>query len=411
MEIRRARLDDHVEYFIDGASEANEIDGCTAVTLRLYGDPIVTRNIVDANHPGKGWRGRCQNGIELSNYASTLLARLPAERRGALIYGGLASLHHMIRELAKVLADWGATDETEGGAMKPFLRKRSRLQGDGSIFHRTARRIHSPSWIRRYIKQNESGESRHLRTVAKIAFDRIGLTPADTIRDGFAAIRADLNLQLEWQRQDYVPRPEVQEARNRVLRGTAAGIPKDRRKILKRAAVLAAGILGASTVSALARGEPIAITGPTVALQVQKRTSLASLGHGHLSVAVTDHSGAHLADLCVYFDKTPALDQVTGLALWMKAGLEAELIEKANITSMGAAGYAHPLFEARQKNNQLLFDALMRSPWHGSTWEAHRQRVDDYWKATGAVWTEALAVFVLGARMQKSMRINREAAE
>ena len=44
--IRQSPLPGPVEYSIDGATEAAEIDACTSSTLRLYGDPATLEDIV-----------------------------------------------------------------------------------------------------------------------------------------------------------------------------------------------------------------------------------------------------------------------------------------------------------------------------------------------------------------------------
>lgn len=55
-------------------------------------------------------------------------------------------------------------------------------------------------------------------------------------------------------------------------------------------------------------------------------------GHSHTpyDLALLTKDNVHLARLCVYFDDTPVLDQLLALTLFVEAGDEMELLQKAN---------------------------------------------------------------------------------
>lgn len=51
-------------------------------------------------------------------------------------------------------------------------------------------------------------------------------------------------------------------------------------------------------------------------------------------LALYTKTNVHVADLCVYMEKTPMLDQVLALSMFVRSGNEEKLLEKANFLSL-----------------------------------------------------------------------------
>ena len=114
---------------------------------------------------------------------------------------------------------------------------------------------------------------------------------------------------------------------------------------------------------------------------------------GHMGLHVTaacPTTGVRLADLCVYHENTPALDQLTALSLAMQAGEEDEILKTANLSRVTDAGRAHPLILERG-----IAERRVRR------YDEVREKNEAYWLETKQMWTDTLGVFVLG-RMWRS---------
>ena len=110
------------------------------------------------------------------------------------------------------------------------------------------------------------------------------------------------------------------------------------------------------------------------------------LGHGGVILTAVDpNSKRKLANMCLYHDKTPALDQLTAIALAVSAGEEAEIMQTANLSRVTAAGRAHPLVQQRGHGE---------ARWRPRDDVARKNEA--YWQDTRDVWTECIGVFVLG---------------
>jgi hypothetical protein len=420
MEIRKTQLPHHIEYFLDGASESMELDGGSYFLCHLYGDPDRLAAIVDPPLPltperamAKDFRLRERTTREichdLINYADSLLPQIPVEQRGAVVYAGFSWIKYAIDQLAECQANWAVTDATVGGCLQPFLKKYN-LKRNGSIPPRLNRRLHAPNFIRRYVK-SENG-SLELRAVCTQVMRRCATVPKEYVKSGH------LVADMERQRQAFPLSGEQEtlavdladrtdalvDAPQRRVKLSAKGRRelRARRKVhhrvLRRAAVIASAVLGASTVSALARGEPIKIEGDTAKFELTRRDSLARVGHGALRVSMLDKSDRRIAELCVYFEGTPAIDQAVAFSLYAKAGLESEIIETANVTSR-EEGADHPLLAAKRaaRAEPAVADVMTAlNNFRHEPYDRWRARCEQYWNETRGIWIEALTVFVTG---------------
>lgn len=398
---RRVAPDHLVEYFLDGATECGEIDACTAMTLRLYGDD---REIIPILGDGYShFRIRQQKCLRLAEIADRILVELPEKRRGGLMRSGLHHVAHAAAEMAETFSNWAIDDEIEGGDLLPFRYERTRSR-NGVPFKRTMRRLRSPKFIRRYVKAEAPEHAGHLKALSELSVRRVavfGPTRHDhTISEDY---RAQLNFRRNIEGADL--RSKTYADRKMILRSLRA----------------ATGIVGEDAVRSFIRGEEIKLIGREAILVLRKRGSLTDRGHGSISVALADRNGTRLADLCTFIENTPTLDQLAGFALWMKAGEERAILQTANIIQTTDEGRVHPLLcqrlsTPRRDREEALaelvrlvgpdqaarIDDIMRSdrkPFIGQlNYEQRRARNDAYWAETKGDWIEAMLVFVIGYR-------------
>jgi hypothetical protein len=372
VEVARFPLDHEMQWALDTELDAGSFDAAVYHALMLHGDRAHMGQIY-ANRRRREWIA------DMIVHGEEILRQMPLDRQRALLDAGVARLFQNIRDLATILADWAINDEIRGGDLL-HIRDRAREDRFEQPWRRIARRLRSPRWIRRYVKHND--DAIRLRRTGRIALTRYSLTPKLLTADDGCAAWDEILDDLEGQRE----RMRAEQRRAAAdLKPSAKGRRdrREKRKVMRRGAIFAAGLLGASTVGALARGKPVTIDGPTVSLQVQRRSSLGSLGHGALQVAVCEPQGRKLADLCIYVDDTPAIDQVSGLALHMQAGLEADVVNAANLIHVTPAGRQHPL--------------LVRRAPARDRYARDRARNDAYWADTAEIWLFTLALFVFGS--------------
>jgi hypothetical protein len=391
-----------VEYFIDCAQECAEMDACTAMTLRLYGDddalmPVVTQRF-------ENYRVRQRRCVELAGMADGILERLPEQRRAGLVHSGLRGIAYEVSQLAEVFSNWAIDDAVEGGDMEPF-RDRVRSK-DGIPFKRTMRKLRSPKFVRRYVK-SLAGEAAHLRELADILLRRAAALAGPALRD--PSISADWRLQINAIKR-------IEQRRGRRDEKTA-------RKVILRSLRAATSIIGAEGVSAFLRGEEVRLVGSESILVVSKRGGLTERGHGCLSIGLADRNGTRLADLCTFIEDTPTLDQLAAFGLWMASGGDRAVLEKANVIGTEEAGRNHPLLTAKATRRfraredaladlvaavgpeeanrimRVIIDGLRRpSTRHQLTYEERRARNDAYWNEMRGHWIEAMMVLIIGYR-------------
>lgn len=394
MQPRRIAPAPEIEYFLDGAQEAVELDSCSAMTLRLYGDDAAMQPIVG----GRGfshYKERRKKALVLASLADAILPELTPRRRGGLVRLGLSNIITSAYDLAEVLSSWAIDDAIEGGAMLPF-RQRHRARGT-VVFKRTARRLGSPRFIRRYVRELAPEHGGHLRILSDLMVRRAAGVEA----------KSDHGLMADWRAQ----------FNHSVKAATRHHDVRAQRKMIVRSFNVAVSVLGRETVDAFLRGEEVKMIGTETMLVIRKRGSLTDRGHGCLSVGLADRNGTRLADLCTFVEDTPTLDQLSAFALWMEAGEERQIVETANIINLAPEGRGNPILVKHQEARAV--DALARliqdvgpeqadriaalmgrpaAPPRRMSYEEHRARNNAYWEETKGHWIEAMLVFVVGYR-------------
>lgn len=422
LEIRSAPLPPDVEYFLDGATETCEIDGASSFVLRVYGERKTIIDIVDRDEAIPGLAARRHTGQCLMDYAEALMAEMSTEQRGACAAMGIAHLRHEIPSLAAVLAEWAMGDLVEGGHLEAW-NKPPRAQRDGfTPLRRDLRRLHSPRWVKRYVKANDSAQ--FYRLLGSRVLRRAASVPPSFVRGGSELFEAD------WQESRRRQRETEQAAWRRIEHQTAMGIEPDYRtafrdersikqprkvtqkirkyrKTVRRSIALAEQVVAANQLKAFVAGDAVRLSGQSMDFEVRCRKALGSVasnGHGALDVAVLSPGGPKLADLCMYFEGTPPVDQLVAMKMHLDCGLEGELLDTANVIRMTEEGVAHPILAtkreaARAREAALLSGEIlpveMAMP---RLWETSRARNKHYFEETKPLWVGSLSVFVLGAR-------------
>lgn len=397
MHIQTTPMIPDVQYFLDCALEHGELDGGSHVALKLYGDrseitaiidgvPAVGDYIIDNALPK-----RLHTAARLATMADIILPQLPPDRRGAIAWAGAQHLKTEVQSLAWCCATWAIEDEIKGGCLKPWKRGRNppRWQRDYELSPKLTRKLHATGWIRRYVKHNE--DARRLRGKGTRAIARLQGVDIASVRSAAEIIAHDLQAQHEGYRRfnERVIRQWGDRLRND---GVDKTMQRQRRKVLKRAAATASSLLGSGTVSAFARGQAIVLPGGTVSLEVARVASSATLGHMGLNVVAIDPASKRkLADMCVYHENTPALDQLVALSLAMQSGEEAEIMQTANLSSVTELGRENPLIAERGRGE---------AAWRPRDEVAETNEA--YWQATKPLWLETLGVFTMGRLWRKT---------
>ena len=438
LEPQKSELPHETEYFLDGAVECLDLDAGTRMVLIVFGDRQHIADIVEprilwkAGPPGKDGFEKAQDRSkfgrfkakrlekcdQLTSHADELLAQLdPVYRLGSHITA-VNGLLTTLRSHAEVYADWAMTDACEGGAMEDYDRKKltwyQHAARDREGTKRVARKLHAPAWIKRYVETHE--ESNRLRqlwhTLVRRGvpkFNESQLDAALTVFDAaYAQHRAKVQVAQQRAYDAFVAEVTADAAvRKGYVKKPPYRILRQKRKVAKRAAIFAAGLLGASTVSAFAAGQPVHIEGQSMVFEVKKRGTIHRSGHASLELSVLDKGRTKLADLCFFIEGTPALDQLTGLALAVQAGEEKDILATANLTKVEPAGVGHELLGARSKPVELVpraaFINSVIMPTNHIPQDARRARNDTYWAETKDIWINTLGVHVFN-REWKNVR-------
>lgn len=387
MTIQAAPFAPDIQWFLDCALEHGELDAGTHLALRFYATRSEVMAIVDEVPPIGHYLGppipqRLRTTELLARLADTLLASLPLDRRGAVAWAGIQHIKTEIDSLAWCCATWAIEDGIKGGCLQPYKRNRHppRWQRDYEIGPKLRRRLYGQNWIRRYVKRNE--DAQRLRQKGTRALERMRGIDLAAVRAAGDVLARDIQAQHE----NYRRWNELMLRQMARLGDHDRRQERSRRRVIKRAASTAVALIGRDPVSQFVAGQPVTLKGETLDLEIGRTASAATIGHLGLHVtAVCPATGRRLADLCVYHERTPALDQLTALSLAMRAGEEAEIIRTANLSRVSEAGRAHPLIQDR---------GLPERAWRPH--DEVRIKNEAYWQDTRQMWIEALGVFVLG---------------
>jgi hypothetical protein len=382
------------QYFIDCALESGEISAACHNALSLWADAGRVDAVIESEgRPRAGWRkSRKAICLALEDYALALLLSRPAHVQRAAMACALIHARQVIVELAEFAADWNFEDATTGGVWL--------CDDEFWPTPRALRRLMSPRAIRRYVKLDDSS-IRHARDIA----DRLRRLPwpetlqeAGLILDLLNGAREELRRKHEIAAREIAERVFARERRApyRIIRRER----RAQRKTIVRAAGIAAALLGASTVSAFARGEPVALHGETMTLEARAARGLGTVGHGACALTLRSPEGVELGKLCCFFEKTPALDQLAAFALHMAVGEERAVLDAGNLYSLRPEAIAHPLLAERI--GRLAAAAEQMRPTRHERQRAAKVR---YFAGTRDVYVEAVREFIWGRDARRLARL------
>lgn len=375
-----------VAYFLDSALEHGELDAGSHVVLNLYAPRGDLMRIVDRDYKHDGQPSiapRLSICGDLTAYAGRIIDRLSPSKRGAIALAGLQHIKGEVQSLAWCMATWAIEDEIKGGCLKPFHRRWTRFGARYELSPKQHRRLYGPNWVRHYVKTND--DSRSLRKKGFMACGRLAGIEISDVRAAANEITMAIEAQHEGFRRHNERAIHAMAICGQKLDRAAT---RKRRRIIKRATICAKSILPHGMLSDFVAGRSVMLDGETLALEVARVGSCASLGHAGLSVTAVDlRTRKRLASLCVYHEKTPSLDQLTALALAMQSGEESDIIHTANLSRVTDLGLAHPLIAERGR-------AHMERPWRPRDERAEKNEA--YWLETKPLWIATLGVFVLG---------------
>ncbi len=424
---QKSELPHETEYFLDGAVECLDLDAGTRVVLIVFGDRQRIQDIVEPRIPWSPGRvgadapldkvdtkarfsrfkaKRIAKCDQLTAHADELLTQLgPIYRLGAHITA-VNNLLTSLRAHASCYADWAMTDANEGGAMEDYDRRKlswhQHERRDKESTKRVSRKLHAPAWIKDYVERKpESYQMRAIwHTLARRGVPKYNESQLDAALGVFDAAYERHRERVAAAQQRAYDAFVADVTRAKAPKKPPYRIVKQERKVAKRAAIFAAGLLGASTVSAFAAGQPVHIEGSNMVFEVKKRGTIHRVGHGSLDFAVLDKDRTKLADLCFFIEGTPAIDQLTGLALAVRAGEETEILDTANVIKVAPAGVGHELLGARsvQAEPQIIPRAEWRNgvimPVGHVPHDARRARNNAYFAETKDIWIETLGKHV-----------------
>lgn len=352
MELRKSPLPHDLQYVLDGGVEYGHITGGTHVACSLFGDIATMDRLHLSPHPGKrGWAATAAMCATIEDYGQFLIEKIEDPALKAACLGSTTtSFLRALKEYGDFVCGAAYEDAIWGGSMEH--RHNTWASHRGRIYKRLSYKMRTDDWVKRKVRRhhNESGYKHllHLRS-----FVPNPLPPAT--KDGFALLNVTLSDQRsraaersrQWilaHRNDplptddtVVPKVTLKPAQMRALAKKRA---KERRSII-RAATIASAIVGASAVSAFARGEPVRLESDQLVMEVRLGSNLGRSGHGGVNVVLKNVADEYLASLCVYQD-LPALDQLASLALHVQAGEIDDVIHTGNVFNPSPTAFAHP---------------------------------------------------------------------
>lgn len=399
---RKFDLPADVGYILDGACEEHEILGAHHYAISTYGEVSRLDEIMNRERISRGVRGRREMTAEICAYASEIIAEMPERERAWVAVLAHAHARRIVDDYADHLASWNFEDATVGGCAIAF-RGCIRMDRDGNPTPKARRKLHSPKAIRRYVRFYDLGFLLSPLAVLKTLPLPNSTFLADTfyqeqerrIRDRRDAQYAEMARVID------ANRAGLKKAPKQVKADTTA------RKVVKRAAVLASALLGASTVAAFAKGEPVQLTGQRINFEIRAAGKLSSMGHGGIKIMLSDKAGEKLAGLCVYHKDTPALDQLTAFALRVESGEEEEIVKVGNLYQVTPAGAQHDLLKSRIKQEEPpRFHPDAR--WAGARSPQFQARKALYLGATIDIYRDAIATLLFGRRAQSIIAFRKD---
>lgn len=322
-----------VQYCFDGAVEMGDMTADVAAYFHYFHpNPNKwfdeTDTATRSGEPDTLFQNRAQ---------ATYIAARPTmtpQQRAVCSYEGLLNLRTQCQETAR---------EVVGAILYQIP--------EGGLTPRVMRRLTAPSFLRRCAKRDQLHETRRTRAKALIVRSledtravKGGKEIADWINAEREKRRAEDAAVLEHIRLT-IEKPIVTNAEWRDAYDTAARERKklqrlrqrhmkQSRKAAHRGFKLLASVTSHEKARMFLGGDYVSIDGQRFRFVMKKQYSLTTTGHGGLEIQIANKAGAHLSNLCLYFEGTPAVDQVAAIAMHVAAGEEDDMIRTGNLYNL-----------------------------------------------------------------------------
>lgn len=145
------------------------------------------------------------------------------------------------------------------------------------------------------------------------------------------------------------------------------------KKILRRSMNVFKQIVGAKELKAFLTGDGIEVEGHYFNYRMRRNPEVDLVDNayhpqgGHIPYKLTlmdKDSGLEMADICVYFEGTPAIDQVAAMIMHIQSGEEKAILEKAN------------LFNVRPDFNRVINQLVTDEPEEDSVLSRIHRKVE-----------------------------------
>ena len=310
-------------------------------------------------------------GYELSLMAHEQARSLSRVDRLLLTQSCLIGDAHEIDSLAETYAQWAYDDSTIGGCLLPF-RKRVMV----TPFRKVQRRLGSPSFIKRYVRQREECSSISTRRLLA------NLVKSEEWPDAGAVIDAPLRRLVYAYFED------------QPVRRDAVRYDDEDRKILRRAVKTACDVVGRDRVRQFIDGKSVTVYGTSYDFLVS-RGSRNLLSNTQNNLLLVDKQGEKVARLCLYFEDTPIIDQLTAIALHVQAGEELELVRTANLIQLFKPD-DHGLMEAKRQFRLVAREGGEQEHAVATLTEEQRAASQAYVEATRPLWADRIGIQIYG---------------
>lgn len=386
-------------YYLDNALESGHITAGAHMICMLYGKTSAMDRIIETiRDGGTHWVRLAAKGAELERYAVSISKELPGDIALAMRSSSTLSALRKIEEYIEFAATSAFEDAVWGGAMIPPHSRGT--QGTG-ISKKIGRRLFSAKWIdKRTIAHMSDVDLKSRVNVWRIsgASFAVNFSSMERVNDLFLEQQGRRRAEIDRFITDHSESVEWKDGKHKPMKK-----PKNRRSTV-RAAMLAAGVLGSSAVTAFASGETVNIAAGDITIQAKRSRSVSSSGHGALTIGIVDRCGKHLSNLCVY-QELPALDQLASLGLHAAAGQIASVIEAGNLYNTAPAAWNHPALSSKHKPSSSNIEAL-------GLWAAdHNQKrafAEAYYATSKDIWVDRFFVHLFGRRSREAIAALRE---
>lgn len=427
LDLQVERVPDEVLATLDGAAENYELTAGAHMACCLYGDRAELQRIYDVRH-GKlvGWQERAAKATNYEVYGRSLMAEVEPEMGAALRGASTLTFIRILADRAEYLGTDSFVDAIWGGNSLPFKRP-SLITDRGKIPRRIERRLMSRSFVQRRVRADRDEIGRvHLQHI----WDGMGNRLDPPSESCFELINRMWTEQrertrvreAEWMRDigrqryddDLIVSDALQVLRLKKVKPHARrDMVRKKQRVAKKAANVAATLLGPQTVSAFARGEPISIPAGEITLELTAGKSILSAGHSGIDVALHSPDGTFLSKLCVY-QELPVLDQLASMALYAQAGEIKDVLAAGNLYNTAEGAFENPLLAekraARLANNPEMASRIeeVEERPRGrrelkreavDSWEYQRRRTAEYLEKMRPLYEERLFADVIGQRL------------